>query len=73
MSSDIPTNSDSMTLEETNRVRISLGMKPIGGEAVEGEDVPVDTDLLAEENMRERRREMVAAKKESDLKERIEK
>jgi U4/U6.U5 tri-snRNP-associated protein 1 len=73
MSSDIPVNSDSLTLEETNRVRVSLGLKPIGEAAAEGEDVPVDTDLLAEENYAQRRVEMAAEKKERELKEKIDK
>jgi U4/U6.U5 tri-snRNP-associated protein 1 len=60
-------------MEETNKVRISLGLKPIGEAAAEGEDAPVDTDLLAEENYAQRRVEMAAEKKERDLKEKIEK
>lgn len=70
---DVQMNADSLTLDETNRVRISLGLKPIGETdgAEGGEDAPVDTDLLAEENYAQRRREMAAAKKEADLKENI--
>lgn len=60
-------------MEETNKVRISLGLKPIGEALAEGEEAPVDTDLLAEDNYAERRKEMAAEAKEKDLKEKIEK
>lgn len=73
MSTDVAMNSDSLTMEETNRVRVSLGLKPIGEAVAEGEEAPVDTDLLAEDNYAQRRVEMAAEKKERELKERIEK
>ena len=71
--SDVQMNSDSLTLDETNKVRVSLGLKPIGEAAAEGGDVPVDTDLLAEENYAQRRKEMAAEKREREIKENIEK
>ncbi|KAK4685834.1 U4/U6.U5 tri-snRNP-associated protein 1, partial [Tremellales sp. Uapishka_1] len=61
---------ESLTLEETNKVRISLGLAPIGV-AVEGEDVPVDEDAAAEANFEQRRQEMKKEREERDLKERI--
>jgi U4/U6.U5 tri-snRNP-associated protein 1 len=68
-------NQDSLTLEETNKVRISLGLKPIGVEDAggDGEDAPVDLDAVAEANFEERRQEMKRAKAEGELKERMEK
>lgn len=66
-------NQGDLTLEETNKVRISLGLKPIGGDAAEGgdEDAPVDTDAIAEDNYAERRDEMRRAKEKADVEERI--
>ena len=66
-------NQDSLTLEETNKVRVSLGLAPIGGPVLEGEDAPVDADAVAEANYAQRRQEMKKAKAEEDLKERISK
>ncbi len=66
-------NQDSLTLEQTNEVRISLGLAPIGGELPEGEEPAVDEDDLAEANYAQRRDEMKRAKDEADVKERIEK
>lgn len=69
-------NQDALTLDETNRVRMSLGLKPIGGDGgppAEGEEVVEDRDALAEANFEQRRNEMKKAKAEADLKERIEK
>ena len=68
-----PVKQGDLTLEETNKVRISLGLKPIGetGDGDEGEDVPVDTDAIAEDNYAERRAEMKRAKDRADIEERI--
>ncbi|WWD19575.1 hypothetical protein CI109_104036 [Kwoniella shandongensis] len=66
-------NQDSLTLEETNKVRISLGLTPIGAAPAEGEDVPVDKDAEAEANFAQRKEDMRKAKEEKDIKERIEK
>jgi U4/U6.U5 tri-snRNP-associated protein 1 len=64
-------NQDALTLEESNKVRISLGMKPIGGPVEEGEEVPVDTTTIAEENYAQNRADAKRAKEEADHKERI--
>jgi hypothetical protein len=45
--------SEAITLEETNRIRAELGLKPIGGAVAEGE-VAEDPDSVAERNFRER-------------------
>ncbi|KAK8853158.1 hypothetical protein IAR55_003859 [Kwoniella newhampshirensis] len=66
-------NQDSLTLEETNKVRISLGLTPIGAAPAEGEDVPIDKDAEAEANYAQRREDMRKAKEDKDIKERIEK
>jgi hypothetical protein len=70
---DMSVNQDTLTLDEANKVRISLGLTPIGAEVAAGEDAPVDTDAIAEANYAERRAEMKRAKEEKDIKERIEK
>ncbi len=57
-------NQESLTLEETNKVRISLGLAPIGVALAEGEEGPVDEDAVAEANFAERRAEMRKAKEE---------
>ncbi|ORX40646.1 SART-1 protein [Kockovaella imperatae] len=64
-------NQEGLTLEETNKMRIKLGLKPIGAEAEDGEEPPVDEDEVAEANFAQRKQEMKKAKEESDLKERI--
>jgi U4/U6.U5 tri-snRNP-associated protein 1 len=56
-------NQDTLTLEESNKVRVSLGLAPIGVELAEGEEAPVDEDEIAEANFAERRAQM---KKEKD-------
>lgn len=72
---EMSANQDSLTLEEANKVRISLGLKPIGGDddagGSDGEPVE-DRDAIAEENFAQRRAEMKAAKAEQELKEKIE-
>lgn len=71
MAENQPSSGD-LTLEETNKVRISLGLKPIGATAEgEEEDAPVDTDAIAENNYAERRAEMKRAKEKADIEERI--
>ena len=64
-------NQEGLSLEETNKMRISLGLKPIGAEVEDGEEAPVDEDDLAEANFAQRKQEMKKAKEETDLKERI--
>ena len=66
-------NQESLTLEETNKVRVSLGLAPIGADVGDDEEVPVDSDIIAEANYAQRRDEMRKAKAEADLKERIDK
>ncbi|KLT45793.1 SART-1 protein [Cutaneotrichosporon oleaginosum] len=71
---DISTNQDSLTLEETNKVRISLGLKPIGAADDAGSDgEPVeDRDAIAEENFAQRRADMKRERAEREMKEKIE-
>ena len=64
-------NQEGLSLKETNKMRISLGLKPIGAEVEDGEEAPVDEDDLAEANFAQRKQEMKKAKEETDLKERI--
>lgn len=49
---------ESISLEETNRIRVAAGLQPIGappasGEAGDAEEVAVDEDQIAEQNYRE--------------------
>ncbi|GMK59988.1 hypothetical protein CspeluHIS016_0902050 [Cutaneotrichosporon spelunceum] len=71
---DMSTNQESLTLEETNKVRISLGLKPIGAEDDAGSDgEPVeDRDAIAEENFAQRRADMKRERSEREMKEKIE-
>jgi U4/U6.U5 tri-snRNP-associated protein 1 len=71
---DMSTNQESLTLEETNKVRISLGLKPIGAEEDAGSDgEPVeDKDAIAEENFAQRRADMKRERAEREMKEKIE-
>lgn len=57
---------ESLTLEETNKVRISLGLAPITDDAGEP-----DEDEVAENNYAERRENEKKAKESSDIQERI--
>lgn len=49
----------SISLEETNRVRVSLGLRPLGEAAptAEGEEPEVDKDKEAEDNWERRMEE----------------
>lgn len=67
------TPQDSLSLEETNKVRISLGLKPIGAEPDDGEPEEEDRDAVAERNFSERVREEKRQRAENEIKERIEK
>lgn len=71
---DMSTNQDSLTLEETNKVRIGLGLKPIGADEDVGSDgEPVeDRDAIAEENFAQRRADMKRERAEREMKEKIE-
>jgi U4/U6.U5 tri-snRNP-associated protein 1 len=62
-------NQDSLTLEETNKVRASLGLAPIGG-ATEGTPEP-DEDEIAEDNYAKRREAEQKAKREQEIKDNI--
>lgn len=66
-------NQDSLTLDETNKVRVSLGLKPIGAEDVgeDGGEPPVDLEAIAEANFEERRQAMKRSKAEQELKEKM--
>jgi U4/U6.U5 tri-snRNP-associated protein 1 len=53
-----------VSLEETNRIRIELGLRPLGeaaGPTADGEEPPVDKDKEAEENWTRRREEEAKA------------
>jgi U4/U6.U5 tri-snRNP-associated protein 1 len=60
------TNQESLTLEETNKVRASLGLAPIGGD-----DAEPDEDEIAEANYAERKENEKKAKEAKDIQERI--
>lgn len=60
------TNQESLTLEETNKVRVSLGLAPIGGD-----DGEPDEDEVAEANYAERKENERKAKEAKDIQERI--
>jgi hypothetical protein len=62
-------NADSLTLEETNKVRASLGLAPIGGET-EGTPEP-DEDEIAEANYAKRREAEQKAKRDKEVQENI--
>lgn len=64
-------NQDSLTLEETNKVRISLGLTPIGAQA--DADAPPDENEVAEQNFAERQAAEKAARAEREVKERLDK
>lgn len=66
------TAKDSLSLEETNKVRISLGLKPIGAEPDDNEPEEEDRDAIAERNFSERVREEKRQRAEAEIKERIE-
>lgn len=68
---DSSVNQDTLTIEETNKVRISLGLKPIGAEI--DEDAPPDEDEIAENNFANRRAEEKKARAEREVKERLDK
>jgi len=64
-------NADSLTLEETNKVRASLGLAPIGGDT-EGQGTPEpDEDEIAEANYAKRREVEQKAKREQEIKDNI--
>ncbi|TXT05942.1 hypothetical protein VHUM_03703 [Vanrija humicola] len=67
-------NQETLTLEETNKVRISLGLKPIGADDDAGGSGEVEPtkDEIAEANFAQRRAEERAAKKEKETREQIE-
>ncbi|WVR07742.1 hypothetical protein IAU60_004785 [Kwoniella sp. DSM 27419] len=66
-------NQETLTIEEANKVRKSLGLAPIGAAPAEGEEVQPDETSLAEANYAQRREEMQKAKREAEIKESIEK
>ncbi|KAL7409272.1 SART-1 protein [Mrakia frigida] len=63
----------SISLEETNRVRVSLGLRPLGEAAptVEGEEPEVDKDKEAEDNWERRKEEDRKAAETKILQEKI--
>ena len=63
---------ESMSLDETNRVRVSLGLAPLADEgAGETADLSDDPDALAEANYAQRRQEEAQARTEKEAKERL--
>jgi U4/U6.U5 tri-snRNP-associated protein 1 len=65
-------NQDSLDLDETNKLRISMGLAPIGAEVLDadGEVIP-DEDDVAEANFAERRAEMKKARADKEMQESI--
>lgn len=68
MSSDTPTWKESITLDETNKIRISLGLKPLSDSGPSK-----TTDALAEENFQKRKEQEAKEKEAAALKARIDK
>lgn len=65
---------ESLSLEETNKIRISLGLKPIADPAASSSgEAKLDGDALAEDNYRKRREAEQKEKDAADLKSRIDK
>ncbi|GAA5911034.1 hypothetical protein JCM6882_006753 [Rhodosporidiobolus microsporus] len=67
---------ESISLEETNKIRVSLGLKPIAdpNASSSGEDKPaLDGDALAEDNYAKRREAELREKDAQALKDRIDK
>ena len=65
-------DAESLSLEETNKVRISLGLAPLAdSSAGEAANLSDDPDALAESNYATRRAEAAAARSEKEAKERI--
>ncbi|CAO1629903.1 unnamed protein product [Sympodiomycopsis kandeliae] len=72
---------DSLSLEETNKLRISLGLKPLTDDSApasketkgdaDAEERPNDKDAVAQENYRKRREEEARAKEEEEIRQRI--
>ena len=68
----IMSGEQSMSLEETNRVRVSLGLAPLADEgAGESADLSDDPDALAEANYTQRRKEQAQERAVKETKERI--
>ncbi|WVQ67101.1 uncharacterized protein L199_005295 [Kwoniella botswanensis] len=65
-------NQESLTIEETLKLREQLGLSTAAPAEGSGEEAPVDKDALAEANYAQRREDMRKEKEEKDLKERIE-
>ncbi|GEM07351.1 u4 tri-SnRNP-associated protein 1 [Rhodotorula toruloides] len=65
---------ESLSLEETNKIRISLGLKPIADPAASSAgEAKLEGDALAEDNYRKRREAEQKEKDAADLKSRIDK
>ncbi|POY74859.1 hypothetical protein BMF94_2132 [Rhodotorula taiwanensis] len=66
---------ESLSLEETNKIRVSLGLKPIADPAAASSGPPaaLEGEALAEDNYAKRRAEEQKAKEAKELKERIDK
>lgn len=66
---------ESLSLEETNKIRVSLGLKPIADPAAASSGPPaaLEGEALAEDNYAKRRAEEQNAKEAKELKERIDK
>ncbi|OCF77193.1 U4/U6.U5 tri-snRNP-associated protein 1 [Kwoniella mangroviensis CBS 8886] len=65
-------NQESLTIEETLKLRKQLGLSTAAPAEGTGEEAPVDKEALAEANYAQRREDMRKEKEEKDLKERIE-
>lgn len=65
-------DAESLSLAETNKVRVSLGLAPLADEAAgESANLSDDPDALAESNYASLRAEAAAARSEKEAKERI--
>ncbi|PWN30464.1 hypothetical protein BDZ90DRAFT_257546 [Jaminaea rosea] len=70
---------ESLSLEETNKVRISLGLKPLVDDSASAkkdkdggaEEAPKDKDQIAEENYKKRREQEAKAKEDEEIRQRI--
>lgn len=68
---------DSLSLEETNKLRISLGLKPLPSDDAPqqkddaGEQPPKDKDTIAQENYRNRREQEARQREQDEIRQRI--
>jgi U4/U6.U5 tri-snRNP-associated protein 1 len=72
-------DAESISLEETNKIRISLGLAPLKppsagtGDSGQDNDLPADDEKLAFDNLKTLRAEQAKAAEEAALKRRLQK